>query len=137
MDHLPHLDWTSYKCGPSDKRLREEAYRQKKYLKKLETQLKRGVITQEEMEEMLGTFGRKNLSEQGSFSLLNSNRGLRKRQQVENIASLFQMFEGERKVVVDFGSGSGNLCLALASIHKDTTFVLADRNRQRYLPYFI
>ena len=117
----------------SDKRLREEAGRQKKYLKKLGRQLKCGVITQKEMEEMLDTFGRKNLKEEneehGSFSLLSSSRGLRKRQQVENIASLFQIF-GERKVVVDFGSGSGNLCLALASIHKNTTFVFADQNRE-------
>ena len=118
----------------SDRRLREEAARQKKYLKKLETQVKCGVITEEEMEEMLDKFGRKNLKdekkdEQDSFSLLSSSRGLRKRQQVENIASLFQLF-GERKVVVDFGSGSGNLCLALASIHKNTTFVFADQKRE-------
>ena len=111
----------------SDKRLREETHRQKKYLKKLEAQLRNGVITQSEMEEMLDSFGRKDSN--GSFPLLNSNRGLRKRQQVENLASLFQMF-GERRVVVDFGSGSGNLCLALASVHRDTTFVFADRNRK-------
>ena len=35
---------------------------------------------------------------------------------------------GERKAVVDFGSGSGNLCLALASFYKNTTFVFADQN---------
>ena len=117
----------------SDKLLRGEAARQKKYLKKLEKKLECGDITQEEMEEMLDKFGRKNLKdenvEQDSFSLLNSSRGLRKRQQVENIASLFQIF-GERKVVVDFGSGSGNLCLALASFYKNTTFVFADQNRE-------
>ena len=62
----------------SDKRLREEAGRQKKYLKKLEMKLQCGVITQEEMEEMLDKFGRKNSKgdngEQDSFSLLNSSR---------------------------------------------------------------
>ena len=117
----------------SDKMLRGEAARQKKYLKKLESKLQCGEITNEEMAEMLANFGRKNLTEdtegQDSFSLLNSNRGLRKRQQVENIASLFQMF-GERKIVVDFGSGSGNLCLALASFYRNTTFVFADQNLQ-------
>jgi len=116
----------------SDKMLRGEAARQKKYLKKLESKLQCGEITNQEMEELIAKFGRKNLKEmttdgQDSFSLLNSSRGLRKRQQVENIASLFQMF-GERKLVVDFGSGSGNLCLALASFYRNTTFVFADQN---------
>jgi len=116
----------------SDKMLRGEAARQKKYRKKLESKLRCGEITTQEMEELLDKFGRKNLKDssvdgEDSFSLLNSSRGARKRQQVENIASLFQMF-GERKIVVDFGSGSGNLCLALASFYKNTTFVFADQN---------
>jgi len=117
----------------TDRMLRGEAARQRKYLKKLEAKLQCGEITEKEMEEMLDKFGRKNLKDNSddhdSFSLLNSSRGLRKRQQVENIASLFQMF-GERKIVVDFGSGSGNLCLALASFYRNTTFVFADQNPQ-------
>eukprot|EP00092_Neocalanus_flemingeri_P016775 GFUD01018144.1.p1 GENE.GFUD01018144.1~~GFUD01018144.1.p1 ORF type:complete len:456 (+),score=139.56 GFUD01018144.1:58-1368(+) len=118
----------------SDKLLKGEAARQKKYLKKLEMKLKCGDITEEEKEQMMTKFGRENLKEGkgeteevDSFSLLNSSRGLRKRQQVENIASLFKIF-GERKVVVDFGSGSGNLCLALASYYKNSIFIFADQN---------
>jgi len=118
----------------SHKLLRGEQARQDKYRKKLERKVECGDITEEEKEQLMSKFGRKNLKDEksgnegmDSFALLNSSRGLRKRQQVENIASLFQMF-GERKVVVDFGSGSGNLCLALASFYKNTTFVFADQN---------
>ena len=32
--------------------------------------------------------------------------------------------------IVDFGCGSGNLCLALASFFDDTKFVFVDRNEQ-------
>lgn len=117
----------------SEKLLKGEATRQKKYLRKLEVKMEAGEITEEEKSELIKNYGRKNMKEVksekevDSFSLLNSSRGLRKRQQVENIASLFEMF-GQRKVVVDFGSGSGNLCLALASYYRNTIFVFADQN---------
>ena len=64
-----------------------------------------------------------------SFQLLGADRGTRKKQQVENIASLLQLQRMETvRVVVDFGSGSGNLCLVLASLYRDTTFVFVDQN---------
>merc|ERR1712034_70241 len=84
---------------------------------------------------MLDTYGRKSSGNDtgageevvGSFPLLNINRGLRKKQQVENFASIFHLF-GKKKVVVDFGCGSGNLCLSLASFYTNTKFVFVDQN---------
>ena len=35
-----------------------------------------------------------------------------------------------KKVVVDFGSGSGNLCLVLASFYRQSTFVFVDQNEK-------
>ena len=50
-----------------------------------------------------------------SFSLLGGDRARRKRQQVDNIVQVLREHDLHTKsVVVDFGSGSGNLCLALA-----------------------
>ena len=100
-----------------------------------------GKISEAEAEEKRNKFGRAKLeeSESPSFTLLNSDRGLRKRQQVENIASvLFLHFcrissssnsflKEKRPFVVDFGCGSGNLCLALAAAFPETTFLLTDR----------
>ena len=66
-----------------------------------------------------------------SFQLLGADRGTRKRQQVENIAALLGQHQMEtKKVVVDFGSGSGNLCLVLASFYKHSTFVFVDQNEK-------
>jgi len=124
----------------------EEA-RQIKFRKKLEQQVKCGIITEAEAEEKLEKFGRPKRKEvegleSPSFTLLNSDRGLRKRQQVENIASvLLEHFaqisssscsssEKMNSLVVDFGCGSGNLCLALAAAFPQTTFLLTDRNSQ-------
>ena len=115
----------------------EEA-RQKKFRKKLEQQVKSGKITEAEAEEKLEKFGRpkQEESESPSFTLLNSDRGLRKRQQVENIASvLLNHFHKicsssstqKRPFIVDFGCGSGNLCLALAAAFPEATFLLTDR----------
>ena len=115
----------------------EEA-RQKKFRKKLEQQVKSGKITEAEAEEKLEKFGRPNQeeSESPSFTLLNSDRGLRKRQQVENIASVLfdhfrqicsSSFTQRRPFIVDFGCGSGNLCLALAAAFPEATFLLTDR----------
>ena len=66
-----------------------------------------------------------------SFQLLGADRGTRKRQQVENIAALLRQHQMEtKKVVVDFGSGSGNLCLVLASFYRHSTFVFVDQNEK-------
>ena len=35
--------------------------------------------------------------------------------------------EKKKSLVVDFGCGSGNLCLALAAAFPETTFLLTDR----------
>jgi len=65
-----------------------------------------------------------------SFSLLGSDRALRKKQQVDNITAILKLHTiGDKKVVVDFGSGSGNLCLSLASVYTSTTFVFVDQNQ--------
>jgi len=117
--------------------LKIEMARQNKYRRKLEKKVECGEISVTEMEKMFEKFGRENLEKNmnenvdtvGSFNLLNANRGLRKRHQVENIASLFEIF-GEKKIVVDFGSGSGNLCLALASFYNKTTFVFVDQKEK-------
>ena len=107
--------------------------------------MKAGVISETEANEKLEKFGRpkpnekrdEKTSESLFFSLLNNDRGRRKRQQVENIASiLFQRFtpktpsdnpKQKRPLVVDFGCGSGNLCLALAAALPGTLFLLTDR----------
>ena len=104
------------------------------------------MISETEANEKLEKFGRtkpregrdEKSSESLSFTLLNDDRGQRKRQQVENIASiLFQRFtpktpsdnpKQRRPLVVDFGCGSGNLCLALAAAFPQTTFLLTDRS---------
>ena len=114
----------------------EEA-RQRKFQKKLEQQVKCGKLTEAEAEEKMQKFGRPKQQQEReedspSFTLLNSDRGLRKRQQVENIASvLFDNFNSlteSKPLVVDFGCGSGNLCLALAATFPQTTFLLTDRS---------
>lgn len=65
-----------------------------------------------------------------AFSLLGGDRAIRKRQQVDNIVSVLTKHGLDAKsVVVDFGSGSGNLCLALASVFTLTTFVFVDMNQ--------
>ena len=110
--------------------------------RKLHQKVKCGEMSEEDMEERLGTFGREGST---SFSLLNYDRGIRKRQQVERISSLWSLrWEqveniasvvqqqcsslGSEGLVVDFGCGSGNLCLALAAWYRDTTFLLTDRS---------
>ena len=114
----------------------EEA-RQRKFQKKLEQQVKFGTLTEAEAEEKMQKLGRPKQQQEReedspSFTLLNSDRGLRKRQQVENIASvLFDNFNSlteSKPLVVDFGCGSGNLCLALAAAFPQTTFLLTDRS---------
>ena len=114
-----------------------EESRQRKFQKKLEQQVKCGKLTEAEAEEKMQKLGRPKQQQEReedspSFTLLNSDRGLRKRQQVENIASvLFDNFNSlteSKPLVVDFGCGSGNLCLALAAAFPQTTFLLTDRS---------
>jgi len=110
-----------------------EQARQEKLIKKLEKQFKLGIISEEAKQAQLVKIGRNNLKksdENDSFSLLGSDRALRKKQQVDNIAAILKLHTiGDKKVVVDFGSGSGNLCLSLASVYTSTTFVFVDQNQ--------
>ena len=77
----------------------------------------------------LGRSNEKSKDDSDSFSILGLDRSNRKKQQVENVAALLKLNAIEdKKVVVDFGSGSGNLCLALASVYPSTTFVFVDQN---------
>jgi len=110
-----------------------EQARQEKLIKKLEKQFKLGKISEEAKQAQLDKIGRNNLKKANenvdSFSLLGSDRGLRKKQQVDSIAALLKLYSiGDKKVVVDFGSGSGNLCLSLASVYTSTTFIFVDQN---------
>jgi hypothetical protein len=112
-----------------DALLQGEAVRQAKLRRKLEQKVRCGTMEREEMERRLGTLGRPEGGQaRPSFPLLSSDRGLRKRQQVESIVSVLHLAASDHKLVVDFGSGSGNLSLALAAWHPGTTFLLADRN---------
>lgn len=61
-------------------------------------------------------------------SLLSASRGQRKSWQVENFVVLLQGRLQPGMTVVDFGSGSGNLCLALAAYFPQVRFVLVDKN---------
>lgn len=133
--------------------LQQEEKRQKAYLKKLQAKLKDGDITEEEMENLLQKFGRPaqcdccdgpSAGGATAFSLMNAERGLRKKQQIANFATLVGEFRREAlerqkhqkpedrrpPTVADFGSGSGNLCLPLAFLFPDLNFVLVDRNVQ-------
>ena len=122
-----------------------EAARQEKLRKKLERKVEVGAITEQEKQHQLEKVGREteagplyrfeilyyHSDSSDSFQLLGADRGTRKRQQVENIAALLSQHQMETKrVVVDFGSGSGNLCLVLASFYKHSTFVFVDQNEK-------
>jgi len=129
-------------CSPHEARLTEnivsphllgvEQARQDKLRKKLDKQVELGEITEEMRDSRLNKLGRKtekNKHDSDSFSILNLDRSNRKKQQVDNVAALIKLNDIEsKKVVVDFGSGSGNLCLALASVYPSTTFVFVDQN---------
>lgn len=144
--------------------LAQEATRQAKYEKKLRRKLEDGDITADQMRDLLVKRGRSTpaLSSRGAlveetatcncdeacgrpptstsgheFSLMNADRGRRKRLQVENFASIL-LEEMERRpvtaaplTVVDFGCGSGNLCLSLAAFFgPKAKFVFVDCNEQ-------
>ena len=123
------------------KRVRHERF-QLKRKRKLEAREQRGEITKEEHEQLWAEHGRtiktttkkdKNKDEDSSTnqetcSLLSANRGQRKAWQVENFVSLLKGRLLPGMTVVDFGSGSGNLCLALAAYFSEVQFILVDRN---------
>eukprot|EP00934_Nitzschia_sp_Nitz4_P008500 Nitzschia sp. Nitz4//scaffold208_size52459//15422//16651//NITZ4_006809-RA/size52459-processed-gene-0.30-mRNA-1//-1//CDS//3329541648//8490//frame0 len=58
---------------------------------------------------------------------LSASRGQRKAWQVENFVALLQDWLQPGMVVIDFGSGSGNLCLALGAYFPQVHFVLVDK----------
>ena len=127
---------------------------EEKYQNKLRAKLKSGDITQREMEQKLSKNGRTieasndiklNESDIGeatqiqiktnnevidsSISLMPEDRRYKKCLQIENFASIFEIF-GQKKCVIDFGSGSGNLCLAFAAIFPETKFVFCDMKEE-------
>ncbi|CAD7945619.1 unnamed protein product [Amoebophrya sp. A25] len=82
-----------------------------------------------------------------NFSVLNAERDLRKRQQIENFYVLLRDWKASSSTstkdnihtrrtplykpifdIVDFGCGSGNLCLPLAFLFPQLRFLLVDRN---------
>jgi len=109
--------------------------RQRKLQRKLARQVERGALKEEEREEQWKKKGRLVSSATSSggaptISLLAGGRGQRKSWQVENFVTLLQgrlSNAAEPLTVVDFGCGSGNLCLALAAYFRKVTFVLVDR----------
>ena len=127
-----------------------------KYHNKLLAKLKGGDITSEEMQLRLLKNGRvmgarhpdknihlppsrvkepeedrqnKNDADTKHISLMTGDRNFKKCLQIENFASIFEIF-GEKKCVIDFGSGSGNLCLAFASIFPKTKFIFCDMKEE-------
>merc|ERR1711894_499819 len=64
-----------------------------------------------------------------NISLMSEDRKFKKCLQIENFASLFEIF-GQKKCVIDFGCGSGNLCLAFAAIFPDPKFVFCDMKEE-------
>ena len=125
-----------------------------KYLNKLRAKLKSGDITQDELEMKLSKNGRKIIATDeaevkgtdidentktpvkfvsndtdSNISLMSEDRRFKKCLQVENFASIFEIF-GQKKCVIDFGSGSGNLCLAFAAIFPETKFVFCDMKEE-------
>lgn len=64
---------------------------------------------------------------QAPITLLSASRGQRKAWQVENFVALLQDKLLPGMTVIDFGSGSGNLCLALAAYFPKVRFVLVDK----------
>ena len=123
-----------------------------KYLNKLRAKLKCGDITQQEMDQKLSKNGRtveilsemekretdsnsENSKERmndithSNVSLMSEDRRFKKCLQIENFASIFEIF-GKKKCVIDFGCGSGNLCLAFAAIFPETKFVFCDMKEE-------
>jgi SAM-dependent methyltransferase len=120
-------------------KLAGDKYQQSKYERKLELKQERGEITEQERRDLWEQHGRSGSSTAStgtSVTWLSANRGQRKAWQVENFVTLLQdkLLRGSTKdnnnnnlTVVDFGSGSGNLCLALAAYFTHVRFVLVDK----------
>lgn len=130
----PHTTRLTSLVG-GDEIIKRERKRQEKYAKKLRKKLEDRDITPEEMNKLFDKHGRpEDVSSRDSFSLMSSDRGMRKCWQVENIASLLELFYVQKKkkldCVIDFGSGSGNLCLALASYYKTVKFIFVDQKQE-------
>ena len=128
---------------------------ERKYYKKLLAKLKSGDITEEEMQLKLIKNGKafdlsndaeltNNVSDLEKLSgtpiddvdnkkldipLMTGDRAFKKCLQIENFASIFEIF-GRKKCVIDFGSGSGNLCLVFAAIFPETKFVFCDMKEE-------
>lgn len=113
-----------------------DKYHLEKLRKKLKGKVTKGHITKEEQERLWNLHGRPkkmrktedSTAEDGEgIALLSSSRGQRKAWQVENFVFLLRDKLKPGMTVVDFGSGSGNLCLALAAFFPDVNFVLVDK----------
>ncbi len=63
-----------------------------------------------------------------SSGLLTRERAIRKQLQIENFFQIIKTFAKSGTVIVDFGSGSGNLSLPMAYLFPDCYFILVDRN---------
>jgi hypothetical protein len=59
---------------------------------------------------------------------LNDKRAIRKRWQIDNFIEICQTFIKDRKIIVDFGSGSGHLSLPLAYVFPNCHFILVEKN---------
>jgi SAM-dependent methyltransferase len=137
-----------------ERELGSDVYHNNKYKRKLGHRLKQGDISREEMKDCWEKHGRKTGSRNEEtaeetesvkdVSLLSSDRGQRKAWQIENFVYLLQdrlmkhqQFSNAEKsqnkasklTVVDFGCGSGNLCLALAPYFSNVQFILVDKKQ--------
>lgn len=138
----------------SDEReLSMDRYHSEKYRRKLQYKKAKGEITQGQLEELWEKHGKRTLEPRTTprtatdvkggnegVSLLSNDRGQRKAWQVENFVSIlwdrlssYTTTTDEPSdsrfdfTIVDFGCGSGNLCLALAPYFSRVRFVLVDK----------
>jgi SAM-dependent methyltransferase len=136
---IDHDFWTRVPniCNPNaailnhtiadEKKLSIAKYQQEKLRRKLEKKTKNGFITEEERQILWEKHGRSGTTEEEAVTLLSAQRGQRKVWQVENFVSLLSGKLTPGSTVVDFGCGSGNLCLALAAYFVEVRFVLVDK----------
>ena len=136
---IDHDFWTKVPsvCNPNSailnhdiadaKNLAVEKYRQGKLHRKLEFKMENGLITEQQRQILWEQHGRSGTTEEEGVTLLSDQRGQRKAWQVENFVSLLSEKLAPGSTVVDFGCGSGNLCLALAAYFVDVRFILVDK----------